>query len=380
MINIRMATTTEEREAIYRFRYSVYVEEMGRYTATADHDHRRLVDPEDEYSWNYFAHDGSAVVASHRCTWGGHGFSARQVAQYGLEPFLDELPARVLLVGERTMVAATHRGTNVGAELADGARLPASAQDCGVVFGACEPHLISYYARLGTVPYAPRNINSDESGYLIPLVAFPRGTGVLGELGSGRGTPRCIQQVIEGECAVTSSAVVGEPAYWENLADTLRELRARPRSLFEGLTDGEIRRCVARSSVIACHAGDRVLKRGGTAHNIFVVLTGQLEARDGRTIIGGLTAGDVFGEAAFLLGRPRTLDVYAVDPGTRILSLSERVLRDVMSDHPRLATKLLVNISRVLCERSARGINAATQPPESTRSFPPGYVPSSAVP
>jgi hypothetical protein len=356
MIDVRRATTTEEREAIYRFRYAVYVEEMGRYTAAADHEHRRLVDPEDDNSWNYFAHDGSSVVASHRCTWGGLGFSVRQIGQYGLQPFLDELPARVLFVGERTMVAASHRGTSVGAELAQRSTLPVPADDLCVVFGACEPHLISYYARLATVPYAPRNINSDESGYLVPLISFPRGIGVLDDLGSRRGTPRCIQRVIDGACAVTSSAIVGERAYWERFVGTLRDLRARPGSLFEGFTDVEIRRCVARSSVIDCAAGDRVLKRNGTAHNVFVVLGGELEARDGATVIGGLGPGDVFGETAFLLGRPRTLDVYAVAPGTRILSLSERVLREVMSEHPRLASRLLVNISKVLCERSASGI------------------------
>jgi hypothetical protein len=358
MIEIRRATTTEEREAIYRFRYSVYVEEMGRYTATADHTHRRLVDPEDEHSWNYFAHDGSAVLASHRVTWGGLGFSARQIDQYDLRPFLGELPVRVLFVGERTMVAAAHRGTRVGAELAHGSTLPVPAEDHCVVFGACEPHLISYYARLGTVPYAPRNINSDESGYLIPLVAFPRGTGVLDGLGSRRGTPRCIQQVIDGPCAVTSSAIAGESAYWEHLVGALRDLRGRPGSLFEGLADEEIRRCVARSSVIDCRDGDRVLKRGGTAHNIFLVLTGQLEARDGDAVVGGLAPGDVFGETAFLLDQPRTLDVHAVGPGARILSLSERVVREVMSDHPRLAAKLLVNISKVLCERSTSRLSA----------------------
>ena len=36
-IEIRTADTDEEREAVYRFRYAVYVEEMGRYRATADH-------------------------------------------------------------------------------------------------------------------------------------------------------------------------------------------------------------------------------------------------------------------------------------------------------------------------------------------------------
>src|SRR5581483_12277560 len=65
-----LATTPEEEEAVYRFRYSVYVEEMGRYQGTADHAGRRLVEPEDDHSLIFFATDGDEVVATARLTWG----------------------------------------------------------------------------------------------------------------------------------------------------------------------------------------------------------------------------------------------------------------------------------------------------------------------
>lgn len=352
MITIHQAVTTAEKEALYRFRYTVYVEEMGRYSATADHTNRRLVDPEDEHSWNFYAHDGENVVASNRVTWGVHGFSVRQIEQYGLEPFLAELPARVLFVGERTMVAAAYRGTTVANDFSNGGVLPVADEDLCVVFGACEPHLLSFYVGLGMKTYAPTNMNSEESGYLIPMVTFPMGVEALDGLGDRPGTPRCIQSVRDGKSAVTSPAIMGEDAYWRHLAPTLRDLQPCRSWLFDDLADDEIERCVARSSIISCAAGDRVVKRGGTAHNFFVVLAGRLEPRDGEQVVGTLEPGDVFGETAFLLRQPRTLDVYAVDPDTRILSLSERVLRKIMSEEPVIATKLLTNISKVLCTRA----------------------------
>ena len=70
-----------------------------------------------------------------------------------------------------------------------------------------------------------------------------------------------------------------------------------------------------------------MLKRGGTARNIFVVLDGTLEVRDGDTIVNVLSAGDAFGEMAFLLERPRSFDVDAATDHARILSLSEGALR-----------------------------------------------------
>lgn len=59
-----------------------------------------------------------------------------------------------------------------------------------------------------------------------------------------------------------------------------------------------------------------MLKRGGSARNTFVVLGGTLEVRDDNRLVGVLSAGDAFGEMAFLLERPRAFDVDAA-PTTR---------------------------------------------------------------
>ena len=63
-----------------------------------------LVEPEDDQSFLFLARDGDAPVATIRLSWGGHGFSERQIRQYSLAPFLAELPAELLAVGERAMV------------------------------------------------------------------------------------------------------------------------------------------------------------------------------------------------------------------------------------------------------------------------------------
>jgi len=85
--------------------------ELGRYGARADHGSRMLADPEDASSWVFIAIDDGAVLASTRITCGGQGLSPRQVAQYQLTPFLDELGPELLAVGERTTVHSDHRGT-----------------------------------------------------------------------------------------------------------------------------------------------------------------------------------------------------------------------------------------------------------------------------
>jgi CRP-like cAMP-binding protein len=141
--------------------------------------------------------------------------------------------------------------------------------------------------------------------------------------------------------------------YWSEIRRNLDELDAQRVSTFDGFTDDEAQRCVARSTIIECAQGDRVLKRGGTARNIFVVLEGTLEVRDGDTIVNVLTAGDAFGEMAFLLERPRSFDVDAATD-TRILSLSEGALRRMIAEDATISAKLLLNLSKMLCVKLIR--------------------------
>ena len=58
VIDTALATTAEEREAVFRSGTRVYVEEMDRYRGEADHTRRMLRGPEDERSLIFYATDG----------------------------------------------------------------------------------------------------------------------------------------------------------------------------------------------------------------------------------------------------------------------------------------------------------------------------------
>jgi len=350
MLEIKIAQTAEELEAIARFRYSVYVEEMGRYQRVADHDHHLLLDPEDEWSWVAYALDGEEVVATTRVTWGGAGFSSRQTEQYGLAPFLAEIPAERMAVGERHMIAPEYRGGDVFLQMQCAFTPLNEEHDVRMVFGACEPHLLSYYLRWQR-PCAKRNVNSAEAGYLIPMVAFLPGPEAMVDAGLTPGMPASVQAVLDCECSVRSPLLCDADAYF---ADVRSMVAAVDAPVFEGFTDDEFRRALASSNVIRCADDDRILKQGGAARNVFVVLSGALEVNDGEHPVAVLLPGDVFGETAYLLQQPRGFNVDALSDDTCILSLSERTLRNLCQDDPAVGTKLLGNISKVLCRRLAK--------------------------
>jgi len=352
--DVGLAESEEDREAIFRFRYTVYVEEMGRYQDSADHAGRRLVEPEDDVSFLFYAREGDDVVGTARLSWGGNGFSERQIDEYSLAPFLDELPHEYIAVGERVMVVPRLRGTGLVDQLMNRRNDTALEHDVRIQFSACEPHLLSLYLGQGRRTYAAKNINTTEAGYLIPLVAFPEGPDALrgaGPAAEPGALPACVAQIFAGGGAVLSPLMAGEDDYALALRSAMHEIEGQDISAFHGFTDDEVERCLARSNVIECAAGDRVLKKGGVARNIFVVLDGTLEARNGDQLVGLIGTGEVFGEMAFLLERPRSLDVYAACDGVRVLSLSESTLRKMVAEDPGVAAKLLFNVSKMLCVR-----------------------------
>lgn len=356
-IQLRRAESDADREAVYRFRYGVYVKEMGRYRRIADHDGGRLVEPEDAHSVNYLATDGTDAVGVFRMTFGADGLSQRQIRQYSLQPFLAELPAQTMAIGERLMVTPALRGSGLVAELMGMSQDDVADRGVRLVFGDCEPHLLPLYVSMGSRPYAEHNINSEEAGYLIPLLTVAGDAQDLVGLGGactpdGRpAVPACLQHALAESGSVLMSALAPADTYWAAVHGALEQVAEQKVHAFAGLDDDETRRCLERSTIIECAVGDRVLKQGGSSHNLFVVLDGLLEVRDGTRPVNVLVAGDVFGEMAFLLGVPRQRDVYAVAPSTRVLSLSEGGLRRIIADDPAAGAKLLLNIAKMLCRR-----------------------------
>lgn len=341
---VRIATTGEEREAVFRHRYDVYVEELGRYLERADHVGRRLVDPEDEHSELLFATDGTNVVASLRTTWGGDGFSERQIEEYSPQPFLDELRAEVLNVGERTMISPAWRGTGVFADLAMLANEARGTDQVLVSFGACEPHLLRFYSQWQR-PYAERSINHPESGFLIPLVSFPKGEDLL--LGVGRGigpTERaaCVERVRAGTGAVVCSGLTDPAEYAAIVAEHL----AAASSPLAELDGEELTELLAGSNVIRTALGDRIVRTAGTARTAYVVLAGEVTIRrsDGTDSLLRAAPGEIVGASAVLVPDGHRADVEVVADGTVVLALSERTVARVAEDRPALLDRLRASV------------------------------------
>lgn len=358
---IHLATTEEEKEAVYRARYQIYVEEMGLSDLEADHENRRLVEPEDETARIWYAAQDGEVVATCRLNWGGDApFTENLIEEYQLAPFLEELPPEAMAVGDWGMVVPRLRGSDLYAQLMRKTSDFTVEKRIQLIFGICEPHLLSLYLGQGCRTYSNKNIDIPGVGYFIPIVTVVEDVAYLRRIGSPLADvtrdygddariPACVERLVDSS-GVMSQRLSPPGSYLREIHEALGELSEKRVSALEGLSEDEAEKALGRSNIIRCAAGDHLLRQGGVARNMFVVLEGNFEVRVGEELVRVLSPGDVFGEMAFLLERPRAADVCAATDG-RVLSLSEGTLRKAIGSEPGIAAQLLLNISKMLCFR-----------------------------
>lgn len=116
---VHIATTREEREAVYRFRYEVYYEEFGRELGAPDHERRQVTDDEDERSYTTILYTGSADHITGtlrlRC-WGSGEVPHHDVEELSMDLFPGIERLRTAEMG-RLMIRPSARGKRVVAAL-----------------------------------------------------------------------------------------------------------------------------------------------------------------------------------------------------------------------------------------------------------------------
>ncbi|MCZ6807630.1 MAG: cyclic nucleotide-binding domain-containing protein [Deltaproteobacteria bacterium] len=355
-------TTDAEREEVYRFRYDIYVEELNRYGDIADHENRLLVEPDDELAHLYLIRHEGRVIGTARLSWGADpgALNDRIVEQYDLKPFLDAVPHRHLAVGERLMFAPEYRGGPLLFKFISEFLVSFSKQGIQLFFGDCEPHLLNSYQSLGYRPYTQRHVNKAETGYLIPILFVTGDLDYLRSIGSPllnalkdsaeeAGVPENLDQLLVGTKSILNHAIDSKAKEWALLQARIREVGGEELSLFSGMDDNEIDACLEKSVRIDCQKGDKLIKKGNPAKNLYAVIRGNLEVKSGDEVIAVRSPGDIIGEIAFFLTLPRTMDVYAATDDVQVVSFSQSALRKLIKTQPEAATKLLFNMSKLLC-------------------------------
>jgi hypothetical protein len=361
---VHRATTPEERQAIYRFRYTVYYEELGRLLGNPNHATRMVSDEDDERDVSVHLYTGSVknLTGSLRLKcWQPGQIPKEYFDMYNMSIFPDIEQLRVAELG-RLMIRPTLRG---GMHLLSITR--AAYQflardfkgDLAFCFGA--PGLVRHYRKLGFTLYSCPLIPTPD-GMNVGLVSVLSDDEQHRRVGSPVGTmakrfysrekrdrDRAIYAPIV--CEASAPLEVDPQRVWADVESNLMQATEKP-SMLDSLPTSVVRLMISKGFIIRVDADTVVTKAGHGEREMYVILEGVFEVIDGNDCrVALLTKGDPFGEVAFFRGSGRrSASVRAVEAG-RVLVLRRRFLRELMNKNPDAAAKILYNLARVLADR-----------------------------
>ena len=361
-VDIRVATSKEDRDAVFRLRYDVYVEDMRVFADIADHEHRFLTDEHDDEACLLLATVDGEPTGTMRLVYGKPVLHEEFEDNYDVSLWCPVVvPPEQSLIISKFAVRPTHRGGMVPFELMRAAVQFGIDRDVELVFCDCQPHLVTLYTCLGFRSY--RGAYRDPHvAATVPLALVTRDLEHLERLNSpllgcgltGRTPTDTTESILKRfpTDAAVQSAEEGL-ALLRQMTETLAATGGS-RSVLDGLTDSELSSFIERGQVLTLDAGDPLIGRGQGTRTLYVVLSGEFTVlgRD-NAAIATLTCGQPIGEQAFLLRRERTLDVVAATDGAQVLALSESTVNALIEEHGPVAAKILHSIARTLAERLA---------------------------
>ena len=141
---------------------------------------------------------------------------------------------------------------------------------------------------------------------------------------------------------------------WDLLGVKLGNDPARTIPLFAGLRPAQARIVVLMGEMRRFGRGDTIVRRGDQGREMFVIIRGVTEVWAGadseRKRVAQHQRGDVFGEMALVRHNERSADVVAASD-VELLAVDERFLERIQRRYPRIASKVFLNLTRILSDR-----------------------------
>ncbi|MFT5154350.1 MAG: hypothetical protein ACI841_004357 [Planctomycetota bacterium] len=147
-MDVRPVTTRKEREAVYRFRYDIYVALEGRTQKHVDHRRGMVEEPLDRQGVILAAFDGERVVGTQRTNFRGLGSLDYYDSLYGIDKLPKRDQARVSIT-TKLMVDPDYRGSSMALRLAKLAYRTGLEAGTRWDFIDSRAHTLPYFNRLG---------------------------------------------------------------------------------------------------------------------------------------------------------------------------------------------------------------------------------------
>jgi predicted GNAT family N-acyltransferase len=362
--DIQVARRDEDRERIFRFRYDVYVTEMGKSPAEADHQKKIIRDELDEDAHLLYAEDEGQIVGTVRLNCRSKKkFPDVWEQRYDIEKFAPSFGDHISMTS-RMMVARDYRGSSVPAALVGAVYSAGREMGSKFDFCNCAPSLLEFYEQIGFRRFTDGFVDED-NGYHVPLVMVVRDTQYLRQVRSplyrvARNfehepeTGAWFQETFPSHAGIANSRTRNTEEFWKQLSDQLADPPTECIPLFESLSDKEVSNFLRSGTVLSLQPGDRIIRQGDVGDEMYIILSGVAEAvsrkEDQEHSLAIMSKGQIFGEVAFISTAVRSADVNALTE-MQVLIISKGFLTRAMRKQPEISAKVLFNLSLILAQR-----------------------------
>lgn len=162
-----LASTPDLQEAAYRFRYEIYVAQMGRRQVHADHVRRTIVEPLDEAGRTYLALRDDEVVGTIRSNRADESTLGDYRELYDLDRFAFPDLSRIQIT-TKLMIRPDLARSGLSMRLIQFYATDAARDGIRVDFIDCNAHLIPMFERMGYVSYCGWQVHK-EYGSVRPM-------------------------------------------------------------------------------------------------------------------------------------------------------------------------------------------------------------------
>ena len=365
---VRHATTREELDAVYRFRYQIYFEEYGRLLGTPDHERRMVTDADDELATTTILYTGTLEKISGTVRlrhWAPGQVPHHDVEELSVDRFVGYEELGIGEIG-RLMVRPSLRGQRIiAALLRRSYEVFAGEQGTDLVFCYCSPALVRYYQHLAMRPFGGRLVPAPD-GMMIPLVAVLSDEAYYRETGSllaneaarhfGPGGRRPLDLGPNRHLFVEGTTGIElEHDRVRRVVEATLLRNPRTRSLFlDSLPEQALCGLLQEAMILEVEDDFLVTRKGFREREVFVVIEGEVASVEGREILSTVRQGDLFGQDSFLDAEHRRQLSYRTTAPSRLLVLRGRSLEKLLRRHTAVAEAVVQRLRTNLAQHTDR--------------------------
>lgn len=361
---VHIAQSEEERSAIARMRYRIYVEEKNEVSADgADHIRRELRTPEDDLpdATHFYIGSPANLRGSLRVrVWKPGQIPRNFFERYSLDRF-PGIEKRTVANVAYLMTIPNLRGTADVVALTSGAlEYTVAEHGAEMLIADCAPGLLESYRRLGLRPYGAQLLSMSR-GVQIPVADIASDLErhqqcgspwypVLRRLAARGKLPKSDYLALLGPFT-NGGGVESNPA---RVLAAIEEAVARGATPFFARLSPRTRRRIAKNALLfEVEAGVDVLVEGFAGNDIFVILEGEFELCQNASRVGFLGVRDVIGEVAFFRENGRRSASVRSTVKSTLIHIRAKHLRRLAAAHPADGVEIYDSLAVVLADRLA---------------------------